>query len=190
MSRFFLFRAYHQANSAYPVVTQVCTTATLMATGDVIAQKVIEKKESLDYARTARFFCIGIIYVGPVLRTWYHKLDRILPQNLTYRGLKMMAVDQGLFTPIFVPGFLAVTGAVHQQSLAEIIETVKRDTVPLLMTNWMVWPATQFINFNYVPLAYRILFASGVALFWNIYLSWMANEGVEKTKAGHGHGRH
>ena len=67
------------------------------------------------------------------------------------------------------------------------METLKRDTVSLIYTNWMVWPATQFLNFYYVPPSYRILFASSVALFWNIYLSWWASKGVEKTKAGHIH---
>ena len=31
----------------------------------------------------------------------------------------MMGIDQFLWAPIFIPGFLAVTGAVHQQNLGE-----------------------------------------------------------------------
>ena len=65
------------------------------------------------------------------------------------------------------------------------METVKRDTPKVVLTNWMVWPAAQFVNFYFVPLSYRILVASGVALFWNIYLSYVANDCVKETKADH-----
>ncbi|XP_003737363.1 protein Mpv17 isoform X2 [Galendromus occidentalis] len=185
MNRFFLLRAYHRANTSSPKTTQIVTTATLMAAGDVIAQKAIEEKDSIDFKRTARFFFIGLIYVGPVLSTWYYRLDRLLPKEAKYRAMKMMAIDQGIFAPIFLPGFLAVAGAVHLQKSDEIIETIKHDAVTVILSNWMLWPAAQVINFNFVPLPYRILFASGIALFWNIYLSWMSNQGVQRATANH-----
>lgn len=44
---------------------------------------------------------------------------------------------------------------------------------PALQTNWMVWPAVQVINFTYVPLIHRVLFANIISIGWNCYLSWI-----------------
>ena len=49
----------------------------------------------------------------------------MIPKQAKYRALKMMGIDQFLWAPIFIPGFLAVTGAVHQQNLGEFINFQK-----------------------------------------------------------------
>ncbi|OQR76709.1 protein Mpv17-like [Tropilaelaps mercedesae] len=182
MSRFYPIRLYLYFNTKYPASTQVLTTATLMASSDVLAQKVIEKRQHINPTRTARFFFVGCVYVGPILRTWYPRLDRLVSHSSKLRGFKMVFIDQGLFTPIFVPGFLATLSTFQGQSFDEMCRTVKAKTIPILVSNWMVWPAAQIINFNFVPLQFRVLFASTVALFWNTYLAWKANQDrPEKT---------
>ncbi|KAK7172796.1 hypothetical protein R3I93_002808 [Phoxinus phoxinus] len=37
--------------------------------------------------------------------------------------------------------------------------------------NWKVWTPFQFININYIPVQFRVLFANLVALFWYAYLA-------------------
>jgi len=148
-----------------------------MATGDAISQKVVEKRESLDPKRCARFFAMGCFYVGPILRVWYMRLDRLIPKTASMRAGRMMFVDQFMFTPVFVPGFLGVLAGMQGQSGEEIVDTVKKDYVSILLSNWMLWPAAQLINFDFVPLQLRVVFASGVALVWNIYLAWKSNQG-------------
>lgn len=63
--------------------------------------------------------------------------------------------------------------------------------VPALIANWQVWPLAQvrsgsaqhpwtiftptvpmqFLNFRYMPLAYRVPFQSSCGVFWTLYLS-------------------
>lgn len=43
--------------------------------------------------------------------------------------------------------------------------------VSLLTASRKVWTPAQIINFTYVPLNFRVLFASFVALGWNAYLA-------------------
>ncbi|XP_057621990.1 peroxisomal membrane protein 2 isoform X2 [Chionomys nivalis] len=42
---------------------------------------------------------------------------------------------------------------------------------PALQMNWRMWTPLQFININYVPLQFRVLFANIAALFWYAYLA-------------------
>lgn len=50
--------------------------------------------------------------------------------------------------------------------------TICRDELPaVLLTQYKVWPAVNFINFTYVPEPLRVLVSGVVALFWNIYLT-------------------
>jgi hypothetical protein len=38
-----------------------------------------------------------------------------------------------------------------------------------------VWPPLQAINFTYVPLRFQLLYINSLMVFWNIFLSHMAN---------------
>ncbi|XP_022692015.1 protein SYM1-like isoform X1 [Varroa jacobsoni] len=169
-------RFYNLLNIKHPTATQVLTTAALMATGDVLSQKFVEKREHINVQRTGRFFFVGCVYVGPVLRTWYPRLEQLISHSAKMRALKMASIDQLVFTPVFLPGFLITLSTFQGKNIDGICETVRTDTVPILLTNWMIWPAAQVINFNFVPLQFRVQFASTIALFWNIYLAWKANQ--------------
>ena len=41
--------------------------------------------------------------------------------------------------------------------------------------SWRVWPLAQYLNFNFVPAQYRVLFGNLVGFFWGIYMSWKAS---------------
>lgn len=79
------FNAYNRALNSRPVITQCVTTGKfelssgdelktfgnkgfLMAAGDVIAQKVVEKQKIMNWKRTAKFTVFGACFiVGPPL---------------------------------------------------------------------------------------------------------------------------
>jgi hypothetical protein len=44
-----------------------------------------------------------------------------------------------------------------------------------MIANWYCWPIINFVNFLVIPLNYRVLFANFCAVFWNMYLSNVAN---------------
>uniref|UniRef100_A0A023GFJ3 Mitochondrial inner membrane protein Mpv17 n=1 Tax=Amblyomma triste TaxID=251400 RepID=A0A023GFJ3_AMBTT len=168
---------YARMMRVHPVKTQVITTATLMLSGDLIAQKVLERRTSIDVPRAARFFVIGIGFMGPVLRVWYLTLERVVAGRAVV--VKKVLLDQGVFTPLLIPSFLVTLGALQQRSWEDIKRTVRADFLPILKANYALWPAAQLINFRFVPLNYRVPFASCVALVWNTYLAWKANRTVE-----------
>lgn len=166
---------YAKLMQTHPAKTQVLTTGVLMLTGDVVCQTVIEQTKAIDLERSARFFVIGVGFVGPVLRTWYLSLEKIVRPTGRIIPLKKMLLDQGIFAPVFLPCFLVCLGALQRQSWSSIKRKVRTDYIPVLTANYVLWPAAQMLNFYLVPLHYRVVYASGVALIWNTYLSWKAN---------------
>lgn len=74
-------------------------------------------------------------------------------------------------------------------SLAESWERVKK-TVPIsLMNSIKLWPAVTAINFTFVPIEYRSIFAGTIAVGWQTYLSWL-NRLAEEEEQGERSGHH
>ena len=173
-----------------------------MSTGDVIAQVWLEKKgwNTFEFSRAARFAFLGCCLVGPVIRTWYVALEKIVGSGVTLKlTAAKVGLDQFLFAPIFTVVLLSGIGALQGQSLQEIRNKLDHELVDIVLTGWkvmhqntlshfdlrscssQVWPATQMINFYFVPFLVRPLVVAVVALFWNTYLAWKANKTSLKT---------
>lgn len=58
-----IFRAYHRVMTNHPIKTQCLTTAFLVSSGDLIAQKLIEKQPELIVKRTVKFALFGLLFV-------------------------------------------------------------------------------------------------------------------------------
>lgn len=179
-----IWRVYLRALEKRPFVTQVSSTAILMASGDVIAQFAVEKKGIQNYepSRTVRFFGFGIFVGGPILRTWYIILDKVYKGTGTLVAAKKLATDQLCFAPAFLTVFVSVMGLLRGDSQGEIKDKLKRDFKPILITNYKIWPLVQAINFYFVPLQHRIIVVNFVALGWNTYLAWVAEQKLKHVK--------
>lgn len=149
-------------------------TGILVATGDVIAQQVVEKKgRSHDIRRTARMAVVGL-GIGTILRPWYLTLDRIIKGQTKIDALKKMVIDQSVASPTIIFTFYTLKETIEGKTFAEYKKTLQERYFATLQTNYKFWPLVQIINFSFIPLENRILFVNVAAIFWNTYLSWMA----------------
>nr|XP_028581205.1 protein Mpv17 isoform X3 [Podarcis muralis] len=142
-----LWRGYQRLMARHPWKVQIGTAGTLVGVGDVISQQAVER--------------------------------RGLAGHSSRRTLKMMAIGFCFvagFAPCFLGSFLAVAGALNGLSLEENWGKIKRDYTDALITNYYIWPAVQVANFYFVPLNYRLAVVQCVAIVWNAYLSWKANQ--------------
>ena len=153
-------------------------TGALVGTGDVIAQQVVEKKgfKGHNFVRTAKMAGIGLCFIGPGLRTWYIILDKLVKGTAGTSALKKMILDQGIWAPCFLVMFFSAVGALDGNSAKQIKEKLKKDFVPALKVNYMIWPAVQLLNFYFVPMQHRVIVVNFVALFWNTYLAWASHK--------------
>ncbi|XP_066269517.1 protein Mpv17-like isoform X1 [Branchiostoma lanceolatum] len=178
-----LWRGYVRLAQVYPFRTQVGTTGVLFLVGDAIAQFGVERRtlQTYDYARTARMSAVGLIWVGPVLRTWLVTLERVVVSTGPTAALKKMCLDQALMAPFFLGMFYPVVGLSRWDSWEDIKQLVKKEYLSTLFNNYKLWPAVQLANFYFVPLNLRLLVMNIVALGWNTYLSWRANIHTEDS---------
>ncbi|XP_034232291.1 protein Mpv17-like [Thrips palmi] len=172
-----LLSLYQNAIRRYPMGSQAVQTGILMATGDVVAQTVIDKRKliELDLGRVARFGAIGTCLVGPSLFTWYGFMERRIGAAGTQALLKKVCADQLLFAPSFIVILLSTIGFSQGLNAKQVQDQLVSTYPDVLINNYKLWPAVQLFNFYLTPFQYRVLVVQIVAIFWNTYLSWRTN---------------
>ncbi|KAG8629058.1 hypothetical protein KVT40_002923 [Elsinoe batatas] len=70
--------------------------------------------------------------------------------------------------------FLVIMGLMKHKSLPEIGQAVRKDTIPIIVAGYKIWPIASVISFTFVPVEKRIVFLSFVGFLWGIYLSLVA----------------
>ncbi|KAJ6627149.1 hypothetical protein B0H10DRAFT_1995678 [Mycena sp. CBHHK59/15] len=178
-------RAYQHSFDARPHTTLAITGGCFNALGDIVAQvshnilrKDHDERSAFDPIRTFRFFVFGAT-ISPFLGRWNAFLERQFPLRaingtgkVSLKALsKRVACDQIVMAPIGLVAFLGSMGVMEGRNRKQIGQKYSDLFMPTLITNWEVWPIVQFVNFRYMPLAYRVPFQSMCGLFWTLYLS-------------------
>ncbi|KAH6650955.1 hypothetical protein F5144DRAFT_69009 [Chaetomium tenue] len=172
-----MLRWYQARLAARPLLTQAITTSVLFAVGDITAQQLVDKKgvEKHDLARTGRMALYGGVVFGPAAATWFKFLSaRVNLASPNATMLARVAVDQGVFAPTFIGVFLSSMAVLEGTSPAEKLQ---RSYSEALLTNWMIWPFVQMVNFKFMPLQHRLLFVNVISIGWNCYLSFLNSAG-------------
>ncbi|TVY67531.1 Protein sym-1 [Lachnellula suecica] len=170
-----MLRWYQRKLASSPLLTQSVTTAVLFATGDTMAQQLVEKKglKNHELARTGRM-ALYVIF-GPAATTWFKFLqNKVVLKNKNLEIVARVAADQTIFAStnlfVFLSSMAIMEGSSPQDKLNSTYATA-------LQKNWMVWPFVQAINFKLVPLHHRVLVVNVVSLGWNCYLSFLNSQG-------------
>ncbi|PNS14367.1 hypothetical protein CAC42_6880 [Sphaceloma murrayae] len=70
--------------------------------------------------------------------------------------------------------FLVIMGIMKSKSIPEIGAAVRKDTIPIIVAGYKIWPFASVISFTFVPVEKRIVFLSSVGFLWGIYMSLVA----------------
>ncbi|XP_055971537.1 peroxisomal membrane protein 2 [Sorex fumeus] len=161
----------------YPVLTKAATSGILSALGNFLAQviKKRRKKENfsqkLDISGPLRYAIYGFFFTGPLSHFFYLFLEHWIPPEVPLAGVKRLLLDRLVFAPAFLLVFFFVMNFLEGKDAAAFAARTRTGFWPALQMNWRVWTPVQFININYVPLQFRVLFANLVSLFWYAYLA-------------------
>ncbi|KAH9965255.1 hypothetical protein BC827DRAFT_841994 [Russula dissimulans] len=172
-----LFRSFR------PLATQCATSAILFASGDIIAQQLIERKSvEHDFARMARLTFYGA-------SKWISFLNRLEFATPAKAAIYRTWLDQTLMAPFAVFLFFTSMPLLEGKGVSDIVENMNTACplfrsppshvfltplqmyAPTLMRGWAVYTPTQIVNFTLVPPQFRFVFVSVVSVAWNTYLS-------------------
>ncbi|EPE06590.1 mpv17 pmp22 family protein [Ophiostoma piceae UAMH 11346] len=172
--------SYGRAQRRRPYVTQLCSSLVIAFCADASVQRM--NHGPYDPKRTTRSLIIGGISSIPSYN-WF----LWLAQNFNYSSrilslLTKVAVNQVFFTPIFNTYFFGMQAMLAGEGLRASWNRVCQ-TVPTSVVNSLkVWPAVTAINFTFIPLEYRSIFAGVFAVGWQTYLMFL-NRKAEDAKA-------
>uniref|UniRef100_A0A0X3PAP2 Mitochondrial inner membrane protein Mpv17 n=2 Tax=Schistocephalus solidus TaxID=70667 RepID=A0A0X3PAP2_SCHSO len=124
----------------YPLQTQCISTAIIMSSGDIIAQKIVERQPTYSPSRTLKFGMIGMCFVGPTFHYWYNFIDRIYTGTKVVRSLKMVASDQFLMAPCMVFSIIGLVGLTKNWSIDEAKTGLKDNYIRAMFMNIRVGP--------------------------------------------------
>ena len=162
---------YMDLLNSHPLLTKAVTSGIITAAGDIGCQKIIEQNENFNYKRFFMFSGLGMVLVGPALHVWYGALNKFIPAQTTTGAIYRLALDQTVFAAPFIATFMSSLLVLEGRS-NEISDTLSNGWWPAVKSNWLLWIPANFINFRFVVPRFQVLFANGVAVIWNTYLSW------------------
>ncbi|GAM22026.1 hypothetical protein SAMD00019534_052010, partial [Acytostelium subglobosum LB1] len=182
-----LWQPYLRALDSYPLVTKSLSTAALMGTGDVIAQRLEYHYKSpsermktkgfeVDVRRALTMTGVGAFFSGPLLHFWYKRLDILVRGEGALVVVKKLALDQLAFAPVVISAFIGLMGTLNGKTPSQCIQAIQNDLFFALKANWTLWPLANAINFALIPPSLRVLYVSTVSVFWNIFLSNLGNK--------------
>uniref|UniRef100_N1QTV8 Peroxisomal membrane protein PMP22 n=1 Tax=Aegilops tauschii TaxID=37682 RepID=N1QTV8_AEGTA len=93
--------------------------------------------------------------------------------------LIMVIVEQLTVSPWNNMMFMMYYGLVVEgRPFGQVKSKVKKDFANIQLTAWKFWPIVSWINYEYMPLQLRVLFASSVASCWAVFLNLKAARSI------------
>ena len=134
-----------------PGLTNTTTTLSL--------ENKTKSTKKFDPFRSLRFASLGLVVVTPSVFYWYRLLNYAVPGTLAVNVAQRVALDQFVFTPVFLSVFLSTVALVENKRWS-----VQNDLPSTLVTNWAVWIPFQAVNFSVVPKKLQVLAQNGLAV--------------------------
>ncbi|KAJ8613130.1 hypothetical protein CTAYLR_004821 [Chrysophaeum taylorii] len=177
-----LWAQYNRALAAQPLIVKALTSFTGFTAGDLLAQKAVERKDEIDFMRTARMATFGLLWHGPSGHYFYGFLDSKLPGTTMTTVFTKVGIDQVLWNPIFGTVFFTYLGLTEGKSSDQIVSKIKADLPTAVTGSWAYWiPASaHFVNFRFIPGEQRLLYINCMQIMYNIFLSFLGNKEVKK----------
>jgi len=96
-------------------------SGSIIGTGDVLAQQVIERKGyNHNLRRTTKMICIGMFFTAPTLRASWILLDKVFKGTTKTTALKKMLAEQIYYPTTYLAVFFTVSEFVDGKSYDEI----------------------------------------------------------------------
>ncbi len=182
----------------YPFSFGVVVSGVKTSAVDLMVQKIVERKEKIDWGRNAAFATFGFVYLGGVQYAIYVPFfGKLFPNAASFasktlrekikdfKGIRnvglQLFLDQCVHHPaMYFPAFYATKELVmsaqnedgkpdFSKAYASYTENLWDDMIAL----WKIWVPATFVNFAFMPMHMRIPYTATVSMVWTCVLSSM-----------------
>jgi hypothetical protein len=147
--------AYRALSRSAPLGTAFSTCFLKGSASDGVSQKVVERRECMDWRRNLVFACFSGLYLGIGQHYVYNvAFTRVFGAGTDVAtAVKKVLADSFvhvplLYLPLYYP-FECV--ALGQGTPIDGLRRYRADSYDVLTTYWTAWPAVHFINFTIMP---------------------------------------
>lgn len=161
-----------------PYLGSSISSGIVMAAGDLLAQTYLEKVDDIDdinWDRTMKFGAIGLLFVGPVVAHWRGLSSRFIGRRTPAleAALSRTLAAQMYLAPALNLGLLSIISCIKAEDVNnKIIEDgIKEKIIPIMKTNYMIWPIAQSLTALMFPPAVRSALLSLIGIPWSCFVS-------------------
>jgi protein Mpv17 len=87
-------------------------------------------------------------------------------------------IDQLFWCPAFSILAFLFTGVTAGLSPKEIYLMIRKYSLMLIASSWMIWPAAHAVNFEVISAKHRLMYINAVQILYNTILSFVLNQPV------------
>jgi len=152
-----------------------------MYLGEIAAQRIDKSNRKgpngevvYDEEKIKQLTVVGLSQ-GPLHHYTYLWMERLLPGTAKATVMRKILADQIIVSPVFIVHYFYTAFFLGGKSIQETNEILRAKFLTIYMADWLIWPPTQFINFFFVPLKYRVLYINLITMFYNIFLCYVKN---------------
>jgi len=182
----------------YPLAFGVFLSGTKTSFSDLLVQKVVERKEKIDWQRNAAFAAFGFVYLGGIQYTLYVPVfGRLFPNAANFAAKPLREklkdgpglidlflqtfLDQCIHHPfVYFPAFYVTKELVMggknddgKPNITRVLNNYRNNMREDLVALWKIWVPATLCNFSFMPMHLRIPFTASVSLLWTCVLSAM-----------------
>lgn len=166
---------YSQFLVAHPYPTKMLSSGIVGGFGDILVQLLTSWRSgsplAIDMRRLAVFCAVSTLYIAPIIHLWFNWLENFkiptsMRENKTMKSIVMIILDQTLGAIFIAAGFFysfEIMQMIFVSRSFSIVSALKaghemnrRHLWRTLVVNWYCWPLINFLNFQFVPVHYRL----------------------------------
>ncbi|PIN15890.1 Peroxisomal membrane protein MPV17 [Handroanthus impetiginosus] len=165
----------------HPLRTKAITAGVLIGSSDLVAQKISGVKK-IQPRRLLLLMLYGFAYSGPFGHFLHKLMDAIFKGKKDNKTVaKKVLLEQLTSSPWNNLFFMMYYGLIVEgRSWGLVRKKVGKDYPSVQLTAWKFWPIIGWINYQYMPLQFRVVFHSFVASCWAIFLNLKARSSLAK----------
>lgn len=162
-----LINAFVSFSNRHPLATTSIAGFFIASIGDVCCQKYFERKDRVDWKRTAEMGAIRATVMAPFLSLYFPRLAKHFPGTSFFAVARRIVADQIFGSPVAIC-MVFTASCIIQGHVLEVPNRIQQQLLPTWLSSIEYWPFAHIITFKFVPVRYQAHFANFLSVYWNM----------------------